>query len=197
MLFKFNDIKRRGFTLIELLVVVAIIGILSSVVLASLNTAREKAKLTKTIAGIKQLGVALELYRNDTGSYPAPTSYNATGDNGGYNYDGVFDPLLIGKYLSELPHAPSWPNNHCGNASACDLITYTIANPASDFANFGLNYYCGRKLVDNYILSFYSGGRAMDDFPKFEVSEDQGQTFYGTFFGTYIIQDRNYCISFS
>jgi len=62
--------KRKGFTLIELLVVIAIISILASVVLASLNTAREKARDAKRISDVKQLQYALELYFDDNGGYP-------------------------------------------------------------------------------------------------------------------------------
>ncbi len=63
--------RKRGFTLIELLVVIAIIGILSSVVLASLNSARRKGRDGRRIADIKQLQLALELYYDANGSYPA------------------------------------------------------------------------------------------------------------------------------
>lgn len=61
----------KGFTLIELLVVIAIIGILSSVVLASLNTARLKSRDTRRLADIKQIQLALQLYFDANGAYPA------------------------------------------------------------------------------------------------------------------------------
>ena len=60
----------RGFTLIELLVVIAIIGILSSVVLASLNTARVKARDTRRVSDIKSIQLALEFYYDTVGYYP-------------------------------------------------------------------------------------------------------------------------------
>jgi len=66
--------KNKGFTLIELLVVIAIIGILSSVVLASLNSARQKARDAKRISDIKQLQLALELYFDSNNAYPATLS---------------------------------------------------------------------------------------------------------------------------
>lgn len=53
---------KKGFTLIELLVVIAIIGILSSVVLASLNTAREKGADAATKSNLSGMRAQAELY---------------------------------------------------------------------------------------------------------------------------------------
>ena len=68
----------RGFTLIELLVVIAIIGILSSVVLASLNTARQKGRDARRISDLKQLQLALELNYDSSQTYPLALSTLAT-----------------------------------------------------------------------------------------------------------------------
>jgi len=63
--------KNKGFTLIELLVVIAIIAILSTVVMAGLNSARMKGRDAKRLADIKQVQSALELCYDTAGSYPA------------------------------------------------------------------------------------------------------------------------------
>lgn len=71
-LVKFDS--KRGFTLIELLVVIAIIGILSSIVLASLNTARQKSRDARRVADIKQIQLAMQLYYDASSTYPAALS---------------------------------------------------------------------------------------------------------------------------
>ncbi len=62
--------KNRGFTLIELLVVIAIIGILAAVVVASLNSARQKSDDASRMQAVQQMHSALELYVNDHGHAP-------------------------------------------------------------------------------------------------------------------------------
>ncbi len=66
-----KNMYRRGFTLIELLVVIAIIGILASVVLASLNTARDKGRDASAKSSMSQMRAQAELGVDNAGTYLA------------------------------------------------------------------------------------------------------------------------------
>ena len=61
---------KKGFTLIELLVVISIIALLSSIVIAALYSARQKAQVSRFTQEIAELQKALEIYRTNYGHYP-------------------------------------------------------------------------------------------------------------------------------
>jgi prepilin-type N-terminal cleavage/methylation domain-containing protein len=104
----------HGFTLIELLVVIAIIGILASIVLASLSSARDKGNDARRTADLHAVITALELYANDHGGqYPAPANpgTGCGGAHAGYCLgDSTMVSALVPTYLPTMPTDPTFSN---------------------------------------------------------------------------------------
>ena len=101
----------HGFTLIELLVVVAIISLLSSVVMASLNSARSKARDAERLSDLEQIRTALALYYDDNNwKYPSTggawwgncSTWGSKGTSGASGYI----PNLAPTYIPILPLDP-------------------------------------------------------------------------------------------
>lgn len=122
--------KKQGFTLIELLVVIAIIGILSSVVLASLNSARQKSRDAKRVSDVKQLQLALELYFDSNGGYPSGLT-PATLVTPGYIATIPKDPVGGGDY-SYSPINAGCTSYHIG--ATLEDSTHTVLTSDVDAA---------------------------------------------------------------
>jgi type II secretion system protein G len=150
-----------GFTLIELLVVIAIISLLSSVILASLKDARDKAKMSAFRQEVYQFINALELYRVDNGSYPAGTFRLGTSNI--IDFDSA---SFIPKYIQRLPK-PISDND----------------DPYFRYYSQGHNnyvYLCkGDTVAPGYIIRIYdnSGGGYDKAFPDWKVGYGLGGTF--------------------
>jgi len=125
---KFKN-SQKGFTLIELLVVIAIIGILSSVVLASMNTARKKARDARRQADLKSLQLALESYYDTNSAYPTVTGEVAVASSS-------LGVLTTGGFITTLANDPSTSQSYwyeSDGSSYClgAILEGTIPTPAN------------------------------------------------------------------
>lgn len=115
----------KGFTLVELLVVIAIIGILATLLLLQLGTARGKARDAKRVSDLNQVASALELFYDDYGYYPR-----------GGNDLSLAPPTGLSKYIKLLPVDPSttgctktYTGNNGSTGGCYGYATSSGANP--------------------------------------------------------------------
>lgn len=139
-------ITPRGFTLVELLVVIAIIGVLASVVLASVNSARSKARNARERSDVRQIVFALELARNNSPEDKYPSSASNGTDFSCFKASGTCwgtpsnYTALPGQAVTDLaPYLPTFPLTAVNAPSDCFAydshlyISHQTANPIGTF----------------------------------------------------------------
>lgn len=91
--------SRRGFTLVELLLVIAIIGILSTLVMANFIGIRQRARDAQRKSDIAQIQSGLEFFRSDQQRYPTTGEFDTASCGSPFSFTGV-------TYMQKIPCDP-------------------------------------------------------------------------------------------
>ena len=133
---------QNGFTLIELLVVVAIIGILASIVLSSLSTARLKgadAKIKAELANARAQGQVYYEANNST-YYTDATENFCTSQEGAFNILSSLSTLTTGAIV--VNGSQDETNVHCNVYNDGWMIQVPLKQPDQVASGSGVDYWC-------------------------------------------------------
>lgn len=84
--------KTAAFTLIELLIVIAIVAILAALLLPALNRARDRAKAIRCVSSLKQIGIGMQQYINDSNDYIPLCGWVAADWHDSYAWTNLLGP---------------------------------------------------------------------------------------------------------
>jgi general secretion pathway protein G len=150
-MFRFVSNDRRGFTIVELLVVISIIGILLTILYANFSQAKMQSRDKVRKAELKEIQLAVELYKAQNSTYPAALSALTpdfiqevpTDPSGGsytYNSDGSsykvmaedVEALYITSFNDEFSRCPRQGTN-CPNVETIKSVYAVYSVGAEDW----------------------------------------------------------------